>query len=79
MLTNKKTEAGGIYYSRYIASWRNAGENYYGEKFRDWLRSEHVTEKEIDEIVEMAICGKLELEVSAKFFIENFGINYADE
>lgn len=46
---------------------------------RDWLRSEHVTEKEIDEIVEMAICGKLELEVSAKFFIENFDINYADE
>jgi hypothetical protein len=27
----------------------------------------------------MAICGKLELEKSAKSFIENFGINYAEE
>ena len=78
MLTNKKTEA-GIYYSRYIASWINAGGDYFGGIFEDWLKSEGCNEKEIREIVEMAICGKLELEKSAKFFIENFSINYADE
>ena len=78
MLENKKTET-GVHYSRYIASWRNAGENYFGEMFEDWLKSEGCNEKEIREISEMAICGRLELETSAKIFIENFSINYADE
>lgn len=43
--------------------------------FEDWLKSEGCSEKEIREIEEMAICGKLELETSAK----NFAKNYADE
>lgn len=71
MLENKKTEA-GIYYSRYIASWRNAVDNYFGCMFEDWLKSEGCSEKEIREIEEMAICGKLELEKSAKLFAKNY-------
>lgn len=71
MLENKKTEA-GIHYSRYIASWVNAGENYFGCMFEDWLKSEGCKENEIREIVEMAIGGKLELEKSAKSFIKNY-------
>lgn len=69
---NKLTQNGGIHYSRFIASWYNKG----GEKitsygpFRDWLYSlGFLTEKEIDDICEMATNGKLELEMSAKRFI----------
>lgn len=71
MLENKKTKAQGIYYSRYIASWAEAcGQAYFGDKFEEWLRSEECTEEEIHEIVDMAITGKYELELSAKMFID---------
>lgn len=57
--------------SRYIASWRNEGGSFMcGEFFKDWLRSEGLTEQEVDHVYWMATCGKMELERSAKPFIK---------
>lgn len=67
MLENKKHD--WIHYSRYIASWRNSGGKWFSEEFEEWLRSEGLNDEEIHEVVEMAICGKMELEISAKQFI----------
>lgn len=70
MLENKTTEVQGVHYSRYIASWCNAGGNYYGEQFKRWLKMNCCTEKEIHDIYEMATCGKLELEMNAKTYVQ---------
>lgn len=67
MLENKKHN--GVHYSRYIASWKNSGGEYFGEEFEEWLRSEGFDEEEIRDVKEMATCGKLELEMAAKEFI----------
>ena len=67
MLTNKKHN--GIHYSRYIASWINAGGKYFNEEFLEWLKSEGFEEDDARDVREMAMCGKLELETSAKKFI----------
>lgn len=66
---NKKTEGQKVHYSRYIASWKNAGGHYYGEQFEKWLRSNGLTEQEISDVKELANCGKMELEVGAKFYV----------
>lgn len=65
-LTNQRT-----HYSRYIASWRNAGWTGFGDKFKIWLESEGCTPEEIHDIVDMAIMGKLELEKSARLLHRN--------
>lgn len=70
MFENKKTEVQEVHYSRYIASWKNAGGNYFGEQFEKWLKSNGCTEKEISEIREMATCGKMELETTAEFYVK---------
>ncbi len=70
MFENKKTEVQGVHYSRYIVSWNNVGGDYYGEQFKRWLRMNCCTEKEIDDICEMATCGKMELEMSAKTYVQ---------
>ena len=59
------------YLSRYIASWRNKG-GYFdiGGEFDEWLKSEGLTDEEIENAYNMATCGKLELEVSAMPFIK---------
>ena len=67
MLENKKHN--GIHYSRYIASWINAGGKYFDEEFLEWLKSEGFEEDDARDVREMATCGKLELETSAKKFI----------
>lgn len=67
-MENLKTEAEHVYYSRYIASWRNAGGTCYDEWFSEWLRSEGCSEEECRRITEMATCGKFELERSAEKF-----------
>jgi hypothetical protein len=67
MLENKVK--GFIHYSRFIASWRNARGKYFSEEFEEWLKSEGLSEEEVREVVEMATCGKLELETSAKNFV----------
>lgn len=70
---NSRTEKHGIHYSRYIASWYNAGgkistaEEF--DSFCKWLETLGLTKDEIDDIGKMAICGKMELEHSAKEFI----------
>ena len=69
MLENKKTKY-GIHYSRYIMSWLNAGGEYFGTKFEEWLRSEQLTDDEIRDIKEMAMNGKFELEQNARAFIK---------
>ena len=67
---NLKTH-NGIHYSRYIASWHNAGGRVYDSLFEDLLRStQQLTDDEIHDIREMATCGKLELEVSAREFLK---------
>lgn len=63
----KKADA---HYSRIIASYRNVlqklGRKFWRDEFEQWLRSTGLfTDDEIDDIVEQATCGKLELETSA--------------
>lgn len=71
---NAKTEKHEINYSRYIASWLKAGGrfDYLSDtlNFKDWLRSMDLSEDEVQAIADMAVCGKLELEDSAKTFIK---------
>ena len=79
---NKIVGTGTLYYSRIIASWHNAGGVIYsggcknritGENWRfvRWLKSlGFLTEEQIREIRHMAEDGKLELEDSAKKFLQ---------
>lgn len=68
---NNETKTHGIPYSRYIASWAKKGNGYFGDKFKDWLRSIDLTEDEVWEIYDMATNGKLELEDSIKSYLKN--------
>ena len=76
MLENKKHN--GIHYSRYIASWRNVGGKYFDEEFKEWLKEEGLNEEEIYEVRDMAIGGKLELEMNARKFIAQEHANYLE-
>lgn len=67
---NAKTEVQGVHFSRYIASWVNSGGRYFGEQFDKWLKSEGLTEVEIDYVRLMATTGKLELEMNCKKYIK---------
>lgn len=70
MFENKKAGRYEAHYSRYIASWYNVGGGYYfGDAFREWLAFEGLNEKEISDVVEMATCGKLELEYTAQAYV----------
>lgn len=70
---NNKTEAHDIHYSRYIASWHNAGGDVNTIKgialFREWLKSIGLNDDDIALTMEMAMCGKMELEASAEAFM----------
>jgi len=71
---NKKTR-NGIHYSRYIASYMKEcfkrGKRFWAYQFKEWLRTEQLSEQEIDDICEMADCGKMELETKAYLFLKN--------
>lgn len=68
---NRKIGKLDAHVSRYIASWRNMGGKFYDDEFfKGWLRSEGLTEQETNHVYWMAICGKMELEHSAKPFVE---------
>lgn len=71
--TNSRTEKDGLNYSRYIASWCNAGGSLrtFDEynSFIKWLETLDLTEEEIVNIAKIATCGKIELEDSAAEFI----------
>ena len=76
---NNNTEC-GIHVTRFIASWvREGGNLRYGEdyeNFESWLKTlivdgNHLSDKDIDHILELATCGKMELEYSAKKFLKD--------
>ena len=72
---NKETKD-GIKYSRYIASWTKVcflmGKPVvFYDDFEEWLRTFDLSDKDVSNILEMARCGKLELEASAREFINN--------
>lgn len=72
MFTNRKIN-GYIYETRFIVSWlRVGGQLTTGEdidNFRNWLISLKLEEGEIEHILYLATNGKLELENSAKRFL----------
>ena len=74
MFTNKLYE--GIYYSRIVASWTNK-RGAVTPRFKKWLKTitingKPIPEDVIDEIYFFGTNGKLELEESAKRFIETW-------
>lgn len=79
ILENKKTESQEIHYSRYIASWRNAGGKYFGGDFQEFLRLQGCTEQEISDITWLGNCGKMELETVARLFLKNKTKNREEE
>lgn len=74
MFTNKQIN-GYIYATRFIASWvRKGGKLQYGkdiDNFYKWLLSLGLSKEDADDIKFLATNGKLELEISAKEFLEN--------
>ena len=56
-------------YSRFIASYVNAGGDVWDHHFKDWLTSLGLSNDEVVDIVEMATCGACELEANARSFL----------
>lgn len=69
----KNNLIGDIHETRFIASWlRAGGQLYYVEdvdNFSKWLLSLGLTEDEVYHIINMATCGKIELEHNAREFL----------
>ena len=66
---------GDLYYSRVIASWVKACRQswirpFFGDSFREWMRSIGIPDEDANNIYEMANNGKLELEISAQNWIK---------
>ena len=75
MAWENKVTPGYIHYSRYIASWTKVCTNMgkpvrFYDDFENWLRSFNLPDEDVYNILEMARCGKLELETSARTFLE---------
>ena len=72
MLENGKLN--GIHYSRYVASWRNVGGylDYPDDEpgFSEWLKTFGATDEQVRDICEMAMCGKMELEMDARKYMQ---------
>lgn len=73
MFENKQIN-GYTYASRFIMSWVRAGGTFglRGEgydDFREWLVSLGLSDEDVEYVVDLAQNGKLELEMSAKKFI----------
>lgn len=77
MFENKRFN--DIHATRYIASWYNSGGSDYLGDFEDWLMSLGLTKEDARYVWNMAMCGKLELEVNAKKFIDNVRQNLEEE
>lgn len=72
MFENKYIPAIGAHYSRIIMSWYRVGGGRNLSNFSKWLKTlTELTDDQRDDIEHMFICGKLELEISAKNFIES--------
>lgn len=65
----------GIRYSRYIASYVKevaiSGRRFYICEFSDWIKAIGLSDDEIRDIVHLADCGKMELEMKAKAYIKS--------
>ena len=74
MLENKYVKAYDCHYSRFIASWYNAGGDSFSCMFKRWLKDNFIllTDNEIDDMADMMKCGKLEMEMNAKVFLETY-------
>ena len=75
MFENKVID-GYTYATRFIMSWARSGGKFdksgkgYGG-FRKWLESLKLNPEDIEDIMFLALNGKLELEVSAKNYMAN--------
>ena len=75
MFENKVID-GYTYATRFIMSWVRSGGKFdksgkgYGD-FRKWLESLELNPEDIEDIMFLALNGKLELEVSAKNYMAN--------
>lgn len=80
MFENKKDSVQGIHYSRFIASFAKAGGNVLNrDEFGDWL--DHLgflNEDEVLDILDIATCGKIELELDANIFLKQRKSNSKD-
>ena len=85
MFENKKTQKGGIHYSRYIASWLRMGGRipdggvYNSQLFIRWLESEGLTPEEINDVMRIVDNGKMELEFSASKFLNEHKQEWTEE
>ena len=74
MFTNK-TINGYIYETRFIASWAREGGKLETREdisnFYKWLLSLGLTKEDADHVKFLATNGKLELETSARKFLDN--------
>lgn len=63
----------GVHYSRYIMSWVRSGGTFNNHddyiRFRRWLKTFALPDYDINNIMDLAESGKLELEESAKLFM----------
>lgn len=70
----KNNLIGEIHETRFIASWlRAGGQLYYVEDINDfqgWLLSLGLNEDEAYHVINLATCGKMELEHSAREFLK---------
>jgi hypothetical protein len=70
----KNNLIGEIHETRFIASWlRAGGQLYYVEDiddFQGWLLSLGLNEDEAYHVINLATCGKMELEHSAREFLK---------
>lgn len=75
MFENKLID-GDIYATRFIMSWVRMG-GRLGKKgdgiddFRKWLTSLNLNDEDIEHIMFIATSGKLELEISARNYLES--------
>ena len=77
----ENTLINGIYKSQYVMSWTNAGGLLNRtmfingvrvksmDAFRDWLNSQALSERDVQDIINFAGNGKLELQESARRFL----------
>ena len=73
MFTNRQVN-GYVYETRFIASWVREGGRLETFQdiglFREWLNTLRIDEESVEHIIFLATNGKMELEHSAKVFLE---------
>ena len=79
MIEFENKNINGIYASRFIASWLRVGGKLNNGSdmnlFKSWLRELGLGKEDIEAIRFLAVNGKLELQNSAKEFIDKNTIN----